>query len=77
MIHRSYDTTDDGGREVVYTSGDGRFEARSRPYGQMWCAVSFGPDRPDGQWDGPFRSEQEAMRQARTYVRRYEDGAGR
>jgi hypothetical protein len=60
-----------GGRIVTYTSGDGKYVARTVPLGwRTWAVDKDTAGAP--RRHGPFRSEKEAMDQARSAVQYYE-----
>jgi hypothetical protein len=59
------------GRVVTYTSDDGRYVARTAPLGwRTWAVDKDTTGTPRRR--GPFRSEKEAMDQARSAVQYYE-----
>jgi hypothetical protein len=59
------------GRVVTYTSADGKYVARSIPLG--WRTWGVDKEHAGGTHrHGPFRSEKEAMDQARSAVQYYE-----
>jgi hypothetical protein len=72
-MKRTYMGCDDG-RIVLYTSADGQYSAASRPTRRGWMVlVTIGAgDMANDPMYGPFRSEKEAMDQARSKVKYYE-----
>jgi hypothetical protein len=60
-----------GGRTVTYTSDDGTHSALTRPTAMGW-AVDLAGDGMRASVAGTFRSEREAMDQARSRVKYYE-----